>query len=340
MKEQATTRRVILQDIADRCGVSRATVSLALHRPSEHNPVAAHTRERVLRAAHELGYQRSWLGQALRNRRTHIVGWVAAGAIPLTCGVAGAMSKALAWRLWKKRYQLMIVAVTPWDKTWHHVLLDQRFDGCVVVDHLSPQVYDLLKAVRLPVVFLNLKTDLPFVHVLADDRDGAVQATRHLLNLGHRAIVYYCKREEEAHYSQPLREAGYTAAMREAGLGARVRAIKGEVSLLLDAIRAEREPVTAVLTWSHREAIPLLRTLAQAGVGVPRDVSLLSFNDVYPTAELLPALTVMEVPSAPMGRAAADALLECIEAEAPVEPRTIVLPESLIVRESTAPPRE
>jgi DNA-binding LacI/PurR family transcriptional regulator len=93
-----------------------------------------------------------------------------------------------------------------------------------------------------------------------------------------------------------------------------------------------------VITYTHYAAVTMLRLLWEAGLSVPRDISVATFSDSYPVAEVSPPLTAVALPTEEMGRAAAELILEQIEAEAPAAPRRVVLKESLVVRRSTAAP--
>jgi DNA-binding LacI/PurR family transcriptional regulator len=108
------------------------------------------------------------------------------------------------------------------------------------------------------------------------------------------------------------------------------------VATLTRAAAADRP--TAVITYTHQAAISLLRLLWEAGVNVPRDISVATFSNSYPVAETIPPLTVMALPTEEMGRMAAEMVLEQIQSAGAAPPRRAVLKETLIVRKSTAPP--
>jgi LacI family transcriptional regulator len=71
------------------------------------------------------------------------------------------------------------------------MLHDQRIDGCVIADYVPENIEALLAEANLPTVLLNIKSELPYAAVIPDDRDGAGQLTRHLLELGHRDIAFF-----------------------------------------------------------------------------------------------------------------------------------------------------
>ena len=95
---------------------------------------------------------------------------------------------------------------------------------------------------------------------------------------------------------------------------------------------------TAIVTYTHHAAISMLRLLWEAGLSVPKHLSVATFSNSYPVSEVIPPLTVMALPTEEMGRTAAEMVLEQIRTSGAAPPRRMVLKETLIVRKSTAPP--
>jgi LacI family transcriptional regulator len=255
-------------------------------------------------------------------------------------GVYGEMIQSFALALQSQGFHLLFVPIEG-DGGWEHMLLDRRLDGCVVADWIPETVAQILATSQLPVVLLNMQTALPYPTVVPDDRDGAIQLTRHLQQLGHRRIVFYERPGEGTHFSRAARRAGFDWAMQDAGLGklaTNVDAASATFAAQLQKSVRQNSTTrpTAVITYAHEDAIELLHELWLRGVRVPDDLSLATFNDVYPLDVLTPSVTAVRIPADEIGRQGAEILLRQIFDGASSNELQIVLPETLTVRASTA----
>ncbi len=335
--------RPTIADVARHCGLSKGTVSKALNIPAEQCPVREATRERVMQAAKDLGYRPSWLARALAKQKTHTVGLLYARLMPPVVGIYERLIVILAASLQHRGYHLVLVSLADSDEAGQMVL-DQRVDGCVVIEEITPGIEAVLREAEVPVALVNLQTDLPGLKVLVDDHGGGRMVTEHLLGLGHRRVVFLDPTEKElAHFSHGQRVAGYEQAMRDAGLGGQARLVKSPVAAFAAETARSAERATGVIVYSHLEAIALMQALWRHGLRVPQDISVATFNDVPVTELTIPPLTTVAVPTREMGHQAGCRLVEEIEGRHEDEDdgeasQTIVLPETLVVRESTAPP--
>jgi LacI family transcriptional regulator len=351
--------RPTLDDVAARCGLSKATVSRALHVEPGQTSVSPLTRRKVLRAAQQLGYRLNWRAQAFRQGKTYCIGLLYEEALPLERAV-----RALAETVRPRGYHILNVPVGPADKPLEDMLLDQRVDACVAYNGLPPAARALHLERRVPLVLMNLLTDLPVPHVHPDDRDGTAQVTRHLLELGHRNLVFYVNTADAGtppHYSVAHRRE--TFEQLTAGAGLRARCVAGPVGELMDLIasaagRGDRP--TAVLAYSDIEAADVLKACWERGIRVPDELSVACFNDINWVDRLIPPLTTVSIPFDEIGRVGGELLLRQLDAPAAGTgtgsaaaaaaaklarvagtdaARVVVLPEQLVVRRSTAPPR-
>lgn len=327
-----------LKDVADKCGVSKAAASLALNRTETECPLLPATRRKIRAAARRLGYRPNWRAKALADRRTHLIGWMTLRPIPQIGRLYMVLAMSLAQKLWEANYQLTFATATEKGAT----LLDGRLDGCIVTDNLTPSLRKALKAARLPTVMINVETDLSCSHVLADDRMGGRLATEHLLELGHRRIVFLQGHDRGAnryaHYSRLTREEGYKEAMRQAGLETGIRTIWEWPVRLAEEVRNGGAAPTGVVAYSEDLAMRFQRACWERGIVVPRDVSVVGFNNLPLTQHFIPPLTVIDVPAKEMGETGAGLLVRCLQED--VKPERILLPEKLVVRKSTGAPRE
>ena len=325
-----------LKDVADKCGVSKAAASLALNRTEADCPLLPATRRKIRAAAQRLGYRPNWRAKALADRRTHLIGWMTFRPIPQIGRLYLNLAIALAQKLWEANYQLTFATATEKGAT----LLDGRLDGCIVTDKLTPSLRNALKAARLPTVMINVETDMPCPHVLADDRMGARLATQHLLDLGHRRIVFLQGQDKGAnryaHYSRTEREDGYKETMRQAGLASATRVVWEWPVRLAEEIKKRDGAPTAVVAYSEDEAMRFQRACWERGIQVPKDVSVVGFNNLPFTKHFIPPLTVVEVPAREMGEIGAELLVRCLKED--IKPQRRLLPEKLVVRKSTCAP--
>lgn len=327
-------------DVARQCGLSKTTVSVILNKTPASQRVPEETQRRVFRAAEELGYRPNWRARALASRKTHSIGVLYAPPMPIIVrgnyeGIMAGINEALA----ENNYHVMFVPLGENPEDWGRILLDQRMDGALVLSRLREPLADIISRARLHVALVNADTDMHMPIVIVDDYDGAMQNTRHLIELGHQRITFLLG-QQPPHYSVTQRQDGYVAAMRDAALSEHVRVLgctAEEFSAAFAAASPAQRP-TAVIAYTHFMAVHLLRVLWELGIQVPRDLSVATFTNAFPVEDVIPPLTTIALPTEQMGRTAAEMVLEQIDSKGEAPKRRVVLKETLIVRKSTAPP--
>ncbi|MEQ9454714.1 MAG: LacI family DNA-binding transcriptional regulator [Phycisphaeraceae bacterium] len=329
-----------LTDIARECRLSKGSVSRALSMSADDCPLNPATRLRVIEVAKAMGYRVNAHARALSRGKSQTIGLTYEGTLPLLDGVYHTLMETLIHELHVRNYDLALVPIDR-SKRWEDTLLTGRVDGCISFHSLPRRLVTVAGDIGVPLVLLNGRSDLADT-VSPNDRQGARLAVEHLAELGHRRIVMYANiQNEDPHYSIEERHEGFVDAVESLGDTFSHRFFEGEAEEVAAHFQSAVPAPTAVVTYSHYEAMLLLKALRQAGLRVPHDVSLLSFNDVFPAAELDPALTVISVPSVEMGRTGAKMLLDRIEQPegTPSGVTSLMLNETLIARESTAPLR-
>jgi DNA-binding LacI/PurR family transcriptional regulator len=332
--------RPTITDVARKCGLSKTTVSVILNESPASLRVPPETRERVKVAATELGYRASWRARALTSRRTHMIGVLYTPPMPIVIrgnyeGIMVGINEALHAR----KYHMLLVPLGDDPAEWGHVLLDQRMDGCLVLSRLRDPLPALLKQGRLPAALVNADTELPLPIVIADEYDASRQLMKHLLDLGHKRITFFLG-EHPTHFSITERKRGYSDAMTAAGLERHISIIDSSEAELVARLKAEADSgPTALMVYTHRMAVKLLQLLWEAGIQVPKDLSVGTFSNAYPVEDVIPPLTTMALPTEEMGLAAAEMVLEQIDTGGQAPARRLVLKETLVVRRSTAAPR-
>lgn len=332
-------QRPRIKDIATRLGVSPATVSRAL---SDTGLVAEPTLSRIRAAASALDYRPNVSARRLRTRRSMAVLMVVRDVgnpfyLEILKGVE-ATARAAGYSVLMGNTEN-----DPGRETeYFDMLRDGHADGMILMTGKLPADPDYRE--RLPknlpvVVALEVIAESGFPHVQIDNEGAAADAVNHLVGLGHRRI---------AHISGPVpevlsvhRRSGYHRAMRDAGLTVPAGYdIRGDYLLAGGRVACRQlfelpEPPTAIFAANDEMAIGAIHELRLMGCDVPRDVSVVGFDDLYLSEAFFPPLTTVSQPRMEIGREAMTLLLGMFSgADAPSEP--IVMPTLLKIRGSTA----
>ncbi|WP_236240867.1 LacI family DNA-binding transcriptional regulator [Streptomyces sp. CC228A] len=334
-----------LADIAAQAGVSEATVSRVLNGKAG---VAAATRHRVLAALDLLGYERP---VRLRQRSAGLVGLV----IPeLTNPIFPAFAQVIEQTLAGHGYTPVLCTQMPGGATEDELVeqLEERgVTGIVFLSGLhadataDPSRYERLAARGVPYVLINGyndRIDAPFVS--PDDRAAARMAVGHLADLGHERIGLAIG---PTRYVPSRRKAeGFVSALhrtldvpREEGAAYIQSTLFGVEGGYAAAGTLLDQGCTAVICGSDLMALGAVRAVRARGLDVPRDASVVGFDDSPLIPFTDPPLTTVRQPVRAMATAAVDALLEEIDGN-PVQRTEYVFQPELVVRGSTAaPPR-
>ncbi len=329
--------RATLADVARECGLDKSTVSRVLNLPPEDYPVSAQTRQRIMECVERLRYKPNWQARALATGETRAIGLCFSASRWLTRPMLSA-EISLAEESRKQGYHLQFFPLADAPDEWDELLQARRVDGFVVLNSAPVAFCQRLAELGVPAVTVNFDAGAALDGVFLDDEMGARLATKTLIDLGHREIVFLhwdFDNRGVRHPSMSIRQEAFASTMLEAGLSPRVacysRPLESAASQLLAG-----GPATAALCYSHRDAAYLLNGLWRLGLRVPDEFSVIAFNDVFPAECTIPPLTVVCTMEERMGTVGGRMLLESIRGEAGGEPRRIVLPETLIMRESAA----
>jgi LacI family transcriptional regulator len=336
----AVAPRVTIREIADRAGVSIATVSRVLNGRED---VAPETRSVVQRVIQENGYTANRSARSLSGGRSGLVGVVVPLVYPAYfSGILAGAAEALS------EQGMQIVLSPTMNELEREVSLVDRIHGLtdgalfILPQESSDELARLLdRGYRFVVLDPLQPLDERIPAVSAAQTSGADQAMRHLLQLGHRRI---------AQITGPLgwvategRRRGYRAALASAG-------ILPDPALEVESIpeiepgrqAAEKllglpEPPTAIFAFNDNIAIGAIKAARARGLRVPDDLSIVGFDDVEGATIVSPELTTVRQPLAEMGRTAVSLLNRLLEGQR-FETLHVELATRLVVRGSTAPP--
>ncbi|GAB3921071.1 LacI family DNA-binding transcriptional regulator [Kribbella albertanoniae] len=328
-------KQASLTDVADLAGVSHMTVSRVVNKTG---PVSAATRARVLAAVEKLSYRPNSAARALVTGKTGILGVVTLdstlyGPASTLYGIEHAAREA--------GYSVTITSVgTPNTVAIAEAietLRRQAVEGIVVIaPHAAASKSLEVVPHDIPLVAVGGGQQAPVPMIAVDQSDGARRATEHLLALGHKTVW---------HVAGPvdwLEAQDREAAWRQTLKRHRVRApriIRGDWSsrsgYAAGQVLAREKDLTAVFVANDQMALGLLRAFTEAGIGVPKDVHVVGFDDVPEAAYFSPPLTTVRQDFIEVGRRTFRQLAEQIAGREPAA-RDLVAAE-LIVRESTGP---
>jgi LacI family transcriptional regulator len=334
-----------LKSVADAAGVHLSTASRALD-PARRHLIGPDVLQRVETAARELGYRRDMMAAALRTRRTRLVGLAVPDiANPVFAPIIAGLSAHLA----DAGYSTIVADVGA-DRARQKRLTDdliaRRVDGLVLATALLEDgaVAALLQA-SLPLVLVNrVAAGLAVPAVTSDDRLGMRLAVAHLIALGHSRIAHLAGPQQISTGRQ--RQEGFFAAMTAAGLdvdatsavAATDYSVQGGEAAARKLLAAHVRP-TALAAANDLLAIGALRVLRAEGLTSPGDMSVTGFNDMPLVDMINPPLTTIRIRGNEIGREAAALLLQRIASPGAAPVQRVILPD-LIVRGSTAPPRD
>ncbi len=333
----ASHRVTTIKDVAHELGMSVATVSRALSRPEL---LRAETRERVMSVVDRLGYRPNVLARGLRRGKARAIFLLVPNLSPFFLEIfAGAEDVAR-----QADFELLL-GNSNGDPEREEACFDQvlsgRADGIILLTGLAPAAYAPGKRPLPPLVTVLERLPGRAVPVIrTDHRVGAAEATRHLIELGHRRIAHIAGSKRAP--STAHRLAGFRDALESAGLPFLQDLLyPGDFTMKSGAAGIERlmgldEPPTAVLCGNDEMAFGAIRMLHKLGLSVPKDSSVVGFDDQNMAAFYNPPLTTVHIPRHELGRRAALELIDQLEGRDVAH--EVVLPTRLVIRESTAPP--
>ncbi len=327
-----------ISDVARLAGVSTATVSRALSNPAL---VSEDTRAAVQSAVTATGYRLNQAARNLRHRRTGgIVALVPNLANPFFSQILSGIASVLG----PAGYNLLIADTrTAGAEGLLAYAEPSRADGLIVLDGSLPAAA-LTGAVPL-VEACEWVPGLVAPRVKIDNRAAAGLAVDHLADLGHRRIGHVAG--PRGNVLSEARLSGTAERLAARGLPFPAGAVlQGDFSLDSGRLAAlawlelagDSRP-TAMFLASDAMACGFIAEVQRHGISVPRDVSVVGFDDIELVAHVSPPLTTIRQPRAALGRVAAERLLRRLRGEADQEGDTI-LPVELVIRASTAPARE
>jgi len=334
------------RDIAERAGVSQATVSRALRNSPLVRP---ETRERVQKIARELNYFVNRNAAGLRTQQSNTIalllfdetGGEDAQINPFFLSMIGFITRAAASRGYD-----VLVSLQQLRDDWHiEYKASHLADGLILLGYgdfgsYREKLAALARANTRFMIWGPVIPDQPGHSIGCDNVSGGYQATRHLLDLGHRDIAFFGNIEQSPEHEERFR--GYAQALNSAGIDVdpglcreaeneEARGVQAAEQLLASGRRFD-----AVFAATDVIAIGAMRALAKAGLRVPADVSVVGFDDIPLAMHVTPAMTTVRQDIRLAGEGLVEGIVNLIEAN---DVESTLLSPTLIIRESTSPRR-
>ncbi|MGA2671685.1 MAG: LacI family DNA-binding transcriptional regulator [Terracidiphilus sp.] len=340
---------VNLRMLAEHLDLSQTTVSLVLNNSPSAKSIPQETRNRVMEAAERLNYRPNYFARSLRQSRSMSVGVLAPD---LSEGYFTRVMSGVVQELTAAHY-FYFTACHDWKRElidkYPRMLVERAVDGFLLLntpaDHID---------VPVPVVAISAHSAVQNVTNIVLDHTLAVrQALTHLYEMGHRRIAIM--RGPRAIPDSEFRWEAIQEVAREINLkldpaliiridsaGWSMKAgyhpMAPEIGYIpMKALLEKTRDFTAVFCFNDIAAIGAIRALKDAGLDMPRDVSVVGFDDIQSAAYATPSLTTVRQPLLEMGKRGAQVLLERIANREKEYPSEIVMAPELVVRESTGP---
>ena len=344
---------VTIRDVAKKSGFSPSTVSLVLNNATRAKYIPAATKEIVRQAAKELDYKPNIFARSLRAQKTDTIGVV---VFDMTDPYCTHILRGIESELNSAGFLYLLSDIqnnrTRFQKNLE-MLLERRIEGLMLIANslsMNPMVLESLHASQVPLVVIGREIDTVSNNssVTVNNARGGYLALQCLYELGHREIGFI--RGPKNIVDSVHRWKGIERFAQEVGyeirheltveLAAGPTTFLGGMKAAKDLLKSNR-PFTAILAFDDMTALGAIRALNEAGKDIPRDCSVIGFDDIDAADYYNPPLTTIRQPMTDMGRQGASILLAAVRSsrnkKTPANAHRMLEPE-LIVRKTTDAP--
>jgi DNA-binding LacI/PurR family transcriptional regulator len=346
-------RSATIKSVAHKAGVSTATVARVMH---ENGYVAEETRQRVLEVVSETGYRINSIARSLKRNRSNIIGHLLQSMLPNPFFVK--VARGVEAYTESQGYTTLTYNVQgdpAAERRGLETFLSWRVDAIIFSTPRDVKNVEFALKANIPVIQVERPRSSKSDRITVDNYSGALAAMNHLLELGHRRIAYIGQKpglvdNKLADYVDIERFGAYQDSLKPRKLFDETLVALGKSYTLGDtsaqgdgyhAMRRwleEGQPLTAVFASSDILAAGVLQAIHEHGLSVPRDISVIGYDDTF-APFLAPLLTTVRLPAHELGETAARLAIERIHAKEVKKPKDYRLESQLIVRKSTAPVR-
>jgi LacI family transcriptional regulator len=332
-----------IKDVAKKASVSIATVSFVIN-DSKH--ISVETKNRVLKAIKSLKYHPSKSAINLVSGKTGNIGFIITDDHFLrTEPFYTSIFLGTEFEARNAGYYILLTSINPdfsKNDPLPRFILNGSVDGIIVAGKIPSNLIDRMSPYNLPTVFIDyIPSENCCPLVLIDNLQGGLMATNHLIKLGHTNIAFIGADIEHPSLSDRLK--GYKQALENAKIPIKNSLIVTDSKYpdrvngynSIKSLLSKNKSVTAVFACNDAMAIGVLNYLNDNGYKVPKDISLIGFDDVEADLMLNPPLTTIRVPKIEMGIEALKLLVNTLKNKKSLL-KKILVPVELIERESTS----
>jgi len=327
--------KVTIKDVAKKANVSITTVSRVINKIEGYTN--EETKKRILKVIEELDYKPNALARSLVTKRTKTIGLI----LPdISNPFFPSIAKSVEDLVNELGYNLILCNSyddTEKEANYINVLKEKCVDGILLSSKQTKDKYDIYKD-DIPMVFIDRKPEVEVKYgVFVDNYNGAYNATKHLIDLGHRSIACITGPKNINTTIERLR--GYKDALidnhiecDETIIKSNDYAIEGGYEAAKDLIKNHN--ITAIFTHDDLMACGVYKAAKELSYKIPDDISVVGFDDITLVEFLDPPLTTIKQPTEDIGKVSVEILMDLIENNK-IQGKIISLDTELIVREST-----
>lgn len=334
-------KRVKLVDIAEAMNVSVGLVSLVLSGKAKENRISDAVAQKVIEKANEMGYRANQMARGLRTGKSNIIGLIVAD---IANPYFGKMARFVENEAAKLGYQVMFGSSDEDPDKLNdliNVFLSRQVDGTIIVPvHKSEKYLEALKNQAFPFVFIDRYCEqVPVDAFCTDNFLGAYQLCDLLIKKGYRKIGAVVYDSNISNNTERIR--GYTSALKQHNLYDESEHLSFRISFdhfetrLESIIREAIDKKCEALFFANNSlGIASIKLFDKMGMNIPDDLGVVSFDNPESFQIAKPAITCMEQPIEQMCRLAIEKLVDIIENQNNIQEGTVLLPASMIVRDS------
>ncbi|MEA1975223.1 MAG: LacI family DNA-binding transcriptional regulator [Bacillota bacterium] len=334
-------KKITMKDIAEKAGVSKATVSRVINKTK---PVSLEVKERVEKIIEENNYKPSAVARSLANRETKVIGLI----IPdLSNAFYAELVRGISRTAHSKGYNVFLCNTfkdQELEMEFLELLDEKEVDAIILTTFHTTEVQkDFIKKFKKPVVTVNRNFEgenLPIVsNIDIDNYKASYEAVKYLIDINHKKIgVIRAEKEDETCVE---RLEGYKDALRDNQIECDKKYIiesdfhfKSAYSGMMKILKYDEVP-DAMFCFSDELAMGAIRAIIDFGLNVPNDISIIGFDDIPMAKRFIPSITTIKQPIFKMGKVAMETLYGMIIDKEKISEKNIILDYELVIRDST-----
>ncbi|MDK2879481.1 MAG: LacI family transcriptional regulator [Thermoanaerobacteraceae bacterium] len=327
--------KITIKDIARRTGVSISTVSRVINKTK---PVSEELRNKVMEIINKEGYVPNHTARSLILKRTNTIGVVVPN---ISQYFHVMMLEGVADVLEKNGYQMLVCNIkndVRSEMQYIDLLAEKQVDGIILMHETSdPEIKDYLSNCDIPIVMASIEipgVDRPVVRV--DDYMAACDAVEYLISLGHKEIGIICGTEITV---GNFRTRAYVDVMKKYGLQLKESLmVQGNYTMesgysAMQKILERENKVTAIFVVSDEMAIGAINCALDMGYEVPKDISVIGFDDIELSSYFRPKLTTIRQPIKDIAKISTEIIIKNLKGES-MQGKNVTVKHNLIVRDS------